>query len=65
MEEHHVTIRQAVTDDVKCMLEFLKADDWDYSEYDYNCSLATDSKFLLAAVDSSEKPVGKIKNFLQ
>jgi hypothetical protein len=55
MEEIPVMLRQAVTDDVGFLLDFIKADEWDY----YNCSFAIDPEFLVTAVDCSGIPVGR------
>ena len=60
MESFPVTMRQAIPCDEKHLLEFTKADGWDYSEFDVKSVMSIDPDFLIVAVDCSNTPVGKL-----
>ena len=60
MEAFPVTLRQAIPGDEKILLEFTKAEGWDYSDFDVKSILSIDPDFLIVAVDCLNTPVGKL-----
>ncbi|KAL4229693.1 hypothetical protein ACF0H5_010081 [Mactra antiquata] len=53
-----ITVRQCKPEEVRYLMEFAKAQSWDYSMYEHRCYMRIDPDFLLVAMDKTGKPVG-------
>ncbi|KAL4229694.1 hypothetical protein ACF0H5_010082 [Mactra antiquata] len=53
-----ITVRQCKPGEENYLMEFAKAQSWDYSMYDYRCYMRFAPDFLLVAIDKTGTPVG-------